>query len=114
GTHKGKFINEPSQNRQRNKNIQTVQPRTFCNSFYSLKGININQNINDNKNEPTHRVERIFKDSMFQKTETQLHFILTVLVSFQNIFLKCEKPYPYSFSSILFSVFPKRRILPIN
>ena len=40
---------------------------------------------------------------MFQKTETQLHFILTVLVSFQNIFFEMRKPLSLFF--FLFSIF---------
>jgi len=40
---------------------------------------------------------------MFQKTETQLHFILTVLVSFQNIFFEMRKTLSLLFC--LYSIF---------
>ncbi len=43
---------------------------------------------------------RIFKDSKFQKSEKQLHFILTVLVSFPNIFFEMRNS-----SSLLFILF---------
>ncbi len=65
-----------------------MNPRIFGNRFYGLKGININKNVNDYKNEPTHKVERIFKGSEFQKTEMLLHFILTVFSIFSKYFFE--------------------------